>query len=207
MKKFVTLTMLLIAALTTQAQSLIGRWKYPLQVQGEKVSLIMGFNADKTATYELQTTNTSEELGALTFSFIVKGTYVVDGKDLTVNLDNTDCEIDFVEIQWSEALKASFKENPEREKTIINNMRGAMENGKAKFLKTVEKVNEFNIDKITYTTLELSDDDSAISSYKVNCVISVPLREPLGTGTCFTLHNLGRSDYGIRCITSDNIRA
>ena len=167
MKKFVTLTMLLIAALTTQAQSLIGRWKYPLQVQGEKVTLIMGFNADKTATYELQTTNTSEELGALTFSFIVKGTYVVDGKDLTVNLENTDCEIDFVEIQWSEALKASFKENPEREKTIINNMRGAMENGKAKFLKTVEKVNEFNIDKITYTTLELSDDDSAISLTRI----------------------------------------
>ena len=32
-------------------------------------------------------------------------------------------------------------------------------------------------------------------------------REPLGTGTCFTLHNLGRSDYGIRCMNSDNIRA
>ena len=80
MKKFVTLTMLLIAALTTQAQSLIGRWKYPLQVQGEKVYLIMGFNADKTATYELQTTNTSEELGALTFSFIVKGIIAISFK-------------------------------------------------------------------------------------------------------------------------------
>ena len=42
-----------------------------------------------------------------------------------------------------------------------------MENGKAKFLKTVEKVNEFNIDKITYTTLELSDDDSAISLTRI----------------------------------------
>ncbi len=167
MKKLVTVTMLLFAALTIQAQSIIGSWSFPVEVQGEKVNLIMTFNADKTANYELLTTNESEELGALTFSFVVKGTYVVDGKDLTLYLNNKDCDIDFVEIQWSEALKASFKENPEREKTIINNMRGAMEKGKSKFLRTVDEVNEFNIDKITATTLELSDDDQAVTLTRV----------------------------------------
>ena len=167
MKKLVTVTMLLFAALTIQAQSLIGRWKYPMEVQGEKVSLIMTFNADKTASYELLTTNESEELGVLTFSFVVKGTYVVDVKDLTLYLNNKDCDIDFVEIQWSEALKASFKDDPEREGTIINNMRGAMENGKSKFLSSVDEVNEFNIDKITYTTLELSDDDMAVTLTRI----------------------------------------
>ena len=167
MKKLVTVTMLLFAALTIQAQSLIGRWKDPMEVQGEKVSLIMTFNADKTASYELLTTNESEELGVLTFSFVVKGTYVVDGKDLTLYLNNKDCDIDFVEIQWSEALKASFKDDPEREGTIINNMRGAMENGKSKFLSSVDEVNEFNIDKITYTTLDLSDDDMAVTLTRI----------------------------------------
>ena len=167
MKKLVTVTMLLIAALTIQAQSLIGRWKYPMEVDGEKANLIMTFNADKTAIYELQTTTESKELGVLTFSFVVKGTYVVDGKDLTLYLNNKDCDIDFVEIQWSEALKASFKDDPEREGTIINNMRGAMENGKSKFLSSVDEVNEFNIDKITYTTLELSDDDMAVTLTRI----------------------------------------
>ena len=167
MKKLVTVTMLLIAALTIQAQSLIGRWKYPMEVDGEKANLIMTFNADKTAIYELQTTTESKELGVLTFSFVVKGTYVVDGKDLTLYLNNKECDIDFVEIQWSEALKASFKDDPEREGTIINNMRGAMENGKSKFLSSVDEVNEFNIDKITYTTLELSDDDMAVTLTRI----------------------------------------
>jgi hypothetical protein len=167
MKKLVTVTMLLIAALTIQAQSLIGRWKYPMEVDGEKANLIMTFNADKTAIYELQTTTESKELGVLTFSFVVKGTYVVDGKDLTLYLNNKECDIDFVEIQWSEALKASFKDDPEREGTIINNMRGAMENAKSKYLSSVDEVNEFNIDKITYTTLDLSDDDMAVTLTRI----------------------------------------
>lgn len=167
MKKLVTVTMLLIAALTIQAQSLIGRWKYPMEVDGEKANLIMTFNADKTAIYELQTTTESKELGVLTFSFVVKGTYVVDGKDLTLYLNNKECDIDFVEIQWSEALKASFKDDPEREGTIINNMRGAMENAKSKYLSSVDEVNEFNIDKITYATLDLSDDDMAVTLTRI----------------------------------------
>ena len=46
-------------------------------------------------------------------------------------------------------------------------MRGAMENGKSKFLSSVDEVNEFNIDKITYTTLELSDDDMAVTLTRI----------------------------------------
>ena len=103
MKKLITVTLLLLAALTTQAQSLIGTWQAPMEVEGEEVTLVVTFNADKSPVFEIQTSVNSEELGFMKFCMI-----------------------------------------------------GEM-GDKA----------EFNIDKVTPTTLELSDDDQSMTFTRI----------------------------------------
>ena len=70
MKKIATLTMLLFAVLTTQAQSLIGTWQTSMPVDGGNLPLFITFNADKSLRFEFQIPVNDEDLGFLKFSFL-----------------------------------------------------------------------------------------------------------------------------------------
>jgi hypothetical protein len=166
MKKIATLTMLLFAVLTTQAQSLIGTWQTSMPVDGGNLPLFITFNADKSLRFEFQIPVNDEDLGFLKFSFLIKGTYTAEGKDLTLYLDKNDAYIDFAEIRWSDTLKAAFAENPELEQTVMDKLKAEMEKQKPKFLSSFDEFDEkeeLNIDEVSATTLVLSDDDQAIT--------------------------------------------
>lgn len=161
MKKTIfTLLLMLVSAIALNAQSLTGHnWGTKLiSDDGKDVLVALAFDKNGACELLVGAEHQMKEDGVpitITGSVSVPGTYTLNGKDLTMDLDRSQAEVDFdYEIKGMDA-KIKAKMN----KQIKNELNGLKGEFKKTMLDGMPKMHKMKIVKLTSKELTLQIDN------------------------------------------------
>ncbi len=159
--KRLTVSLLMLIAISAQgfAADLLGKWKTVIEDEGTSIPCVMTI----TKTDLLFTVNMKEddeEMGTISASINVPGTYIRQGDKMKVNLKKEDISIKLEEFKpKDEELKKMMDESPETRESLIAMVEGVIGVYKNQLADESFIDGELTIKSITSTTLTLADDD------------------------------------------------
>lgn len=169
-KRMLFFALLLMAAVGVQAQSLTGTWKTAPETDedGDTSTWIFAFKQNSQFTLGMTMSTSDPEVGTFEFSLTMPGTYKRDGNTLTLNVDPKKSEGKISKMEFSSEMEELFKDNPELKKTIMDMMQKQVDQElKKSFQEELPFDGDLTIQKLTSTTLELTDDDDVIKFTRV----------------------------------------
>ena len=101
-KKLMTLAVLLMAAVTMNAQSIIGMWK--ADIPSNEYEIFMEFDESSQASFVVAGDIKEEDMSAKVYAG-VHGTYKLDGSTLTFDINNKEPEIEIGDLKLSGELE------------------------------------------------------------------------------------------------------
>lgn len=143
-KKMIMMAAFLIAALTMNAQSIVGTWIADLS--GEEFDLFIEFEENNDVTLALKGDINEDDIAA-TMGIIVSGTYKIEGKKVTFNFRKDEASIEINDLKLSGELAG-------QEELVKPLFEAEMEKQKDDFIKEMD-FNYATIKSITADTLEL----------------------------------------------------
>ena len=158
-KSFLTLMLMLVSAVVMNAQSLTGKqWVTKLGAEdGTDVIVALAFDNDGTCEMLVATEYEMKEDGVpitLTGSVSVPGTFTLKDKDLTMNLDRKQAEVDLdYEIKGMDAKTKELMDKEIRDE--INSLKGDF---KKEMLDGMPKMHNMKIVSLESKKLVLKDD-------------------------------------------------
>ncbi len=101
-KKLMTLAVLLMAAVTMNAQSIIGMWK--ADIPSNEFEIFMEFDESSQVSFVVAGDIKEEDMSAKVYAG-VHGTYKLDGSTLTFDINNKEPEIEIEDLKLSGELE------------------------------------------------------------------------------------------------------
>lgn len=101
-KKLMTLAVLLMAAVTMNAQSIIGMWK--ADIPSNEYEIFMEFDESSQVSFVVAGDIKEEDMSAKVYAG-VHGTYKLDGSTLTFDINNKEPEIEIEDLKLSGELE------------------------------------------------------------------------------------------------------
>ena len=101
-KKLMTLAVLLMAAVTMNAQSIIGIWK--ADIPSNEYEIFMEFDESSQVSFVVAGDIKEEDMSAKVYAG-VHGTYKLDGSTLTFDINNKEPEIEIGDLKLSGELE------------------------------------------------------------------------------------------------------
>ena len=101
-KKLMTLAVLLMAAVTMNAQSIIGMWK--ADIPSNEFEIFMEFDESSQVSFVVAGDIKEEDMSAKVYAG-VHGTYKLDGSTLTFDINNKEPEIEIGDLKLSGELE------------------------------------------------------------------------------------------------------
>ena len=157
-KRFAIFALMLMAAVGMQAQSLIGTWKTTMNEDEGKMDMYFTFS-QSTLTMKGVVTQTDPEVGTITVSVMVPGTYTRNGNTLSIKLKAEEGKVNIDKMDLNEEMTQALKEMPEMKKMLTEGLEKAMNDGKADLIKDLSSVaGDVEIESLTATKLILTDE-------------------------------------------------
>ncbi len=159
---------MLLGAISLQAQSLAGSWVTILEEGGNNIAVLFGFDeADNTIVktiYEIH----DKGMGTVNLELTAEGKYKVNGKKLMLHLDKNKTEVGIGDVEWTDQMKAKFKQDPNLEKTIRQTLKNKFEEQKDAFTEELFTDEEMTIISLTSTALVLKSEDDTMTFKRFN---------------------------------------
>ena len=158
-KRFVIFALMLMAAVGMQAQSLIGTWKNVTEEYGTKIDMCFIFNQ---STFSLKTTftQTDPQVGTITMSILLPGTYTCSGNTLILKPKGEQAKMNLDKVDFNEEITQTIKEMPELKKTITDAMEKSMNEGKDELVnKYSSMTSDLTMESLTDTKLIFVEED------------------------------------------------
>ena len=166
-KSFAIFALMLMAAVGMQAQSLIGTWKTVITEDGEKMDMYFIFS-QRTVTIKGVVTQADPEVGTITVSVTVPGTYTRSGNTLSIKLNGEQATINIDKMDLNEEMTKALKEMPELKKMLTEGLEKTMSDGKDELVKDLSSLaGEVEIESLTATELILVEDDEKVTFTRV----------------------------------------
>ena len=143
-KKLMTLAVLLMAAVTMNAQSIIGMWK--ADIPSNEYEIFMEFDESSQVSLVVAGDIKEEDMSAKVYAG-VHGTYKLDGSTLTFDINNKEPEIEIGDLKLSGELEG-------KEEMVKSLLMKAMEAEQEELFSDLE-FEKVTIVSLTDVTLEL----------------------------------------------------
>ena len=143
-KKLMTLAVLLMAAVTMNAQSIIGMWK--ADIPSNEYEIFMEFDESSQVSFVVAGDIKEEDMSAKVYAG-VHGTYKLDGSTLTFDINNKEPEIEIEDLKLSGELEG-------KEEMVKSLLMKAMEAEQEELFSDLE-FEKVTIVSLTDVTLEL----------------------------------------------------
>jgi hypothetical protein len=143
-KKLMTLAVLLMAAVTMNAQSIIGMWK--ADIPSNEYEIFMEFDESSQVSLVVAGDIKEEDISAKVYAG-VHGTYKLDGSTLTFDINNKEPEIEIGDLKLSGELEG-------KEEMVKSLLMKAMEAEQEELFSDLE-FEKVTIVSLTDVTLEL----------------------------------------------------
>ena len=143
-KKLMTLAVLLMAAVTMNAQSIIGIWK--ADIPSNEYEIFMEFDESSQVSLVVAGDIKEEDMSAKVYAG-VHGTYKLDGSTLTFDINNKEPEIEIEDLKLSGELEG-------KEEMVKSLLMKAMEAEQEELFSDLE-FEKVTIVSLTDVTLEL----------------------------------------------------
>ena len=166
MKKAVMfLTLLLLTVASVSAQEIFGNWKRTEVEKGAKFTMFLNFVDETNVRFRAKGEIDEPEVGNITVTFTLKGTYAKKKKVLTFNYDKTSAKVTLDDIKFSGALAEAVKDNSELAKTVKKMAASGLDDLKNKMVDELNAHGTYNILSLTPTELKISDENGEIEQY------------------------------------------
>ena len=163
-KKLIIFSLMLITVMGMQAQSLIGTWK---TVMNDDDDMYLIFN-QSTLILKGVFTQSNPEVGKITVSILVPGTYTRSGNALSIKLKGEQADMNIDKMDLNDNLKKMLEEMPELKTTLDQTLEDAMSEGKDDLVKELSSLEgELEIESLTDTMLILSEDNEKLTFTRV----------------------------------------
>ena len=143
-KKLMTLAVLLMAAVTMNAQSIIGMWK--ADIPSNEYEIFMEFDESSQVSFVVAGDIKEEDMSAKVYAG-VHGTYKLDGSTLTFDINNKEPEIEIEDLKLSGELEG-------KEEMVKSLLMKAMEAEQEELFSDLE-FEKVTIVSLTDVTLEM----------------------------------------------------
>ena len=143
-KKLMTLAVLLMAAVTMNAQSIIGMWK--ADIPSNEYEIFMEFDESSQVSFVVAGDIKEEDMSAKVYAG-VHGTYKLNGSTLTFDINNKEPEIEIGDLKLSGELEG-------KEEMVKSLLMKAMEAEQEELFSDLE-FEKVTIVSLTDVTLEL----------------------------------------------------
>ena len=156
-KRIALFALLLVAAMGLQAQSIVGTWKTSMMDDGQKMDFYFVFT-QSTLTMKGTMTQHDPEVGTITVSVKVPGTYTRSGNTLNVKTAPSQAKLSIDKMDFVGELAQLMKQSPEMKKMLEDQVQKAMEGSKGEIVSGFPKSGQITIVQNTGTKLLLRDE-------------------------------------------------
>jgi hypothetical protein len=170
-KKLFMFSLMLFAAMSIQAQSLIGTWKTATEIDedGDATSWTFTFKKGNLMTLKMTMSSSDEEVGAFEFGLSIPGSYKRTGNSLSLSLDPSKANGKIEKMEFKGEMATLINSSAEMKKTVTDMLQTQVDQElKKNFSDELPFDGEIIIVSLTSTTLELQADDELLKFTRVN---------------------------------------
>lgn len=163
-------TLMLFAAMSIQAQSLIGTWKTGTTIDddGDATTWIFIFKSNNEFTLKMTMSTSDEEVGTIEFGLTMPGTYKRSGDVISLTVDPNKSQGKIEKMNFTGEMAALVNESAEMKKTVMDMLQKQVDTElKKNFADQLPFDGDLTITKLTSTTLELLSDDEMLKFTRV----------------------------------------
>ena len=167
MKRILLITCALMAAMIISAQSIQGSWMSPAPFDDNDVQGNIYFTFGNIVELKVIATGKLDEMGSITFSASIPGTYKQEGKILKLNLDSKRSETKIEKMDFKPEVQQYFDQNPDVKKKLIDGMMPIVTEIRDEIAKDLGGNQTMTIKELTATKLILLDEDEPMEFTRV----------------------------------------
>ena len=167
MKRIVFITCARMAAMTISAQSIQGSWMSPAPFDDNDVQGNIYFTFGNTVELKVIATGKLDEMGSITFSASILGTYKQEGKILKLNLDSKRSETKIEKMDFKPEVQQYFDQNPDVKKKLTDGLMPIVTEIRDELAKDLGGNQTLTIKELTATKLILLDEDEPMEFTRV----------------------------------------
>ena len=167
MKRILFITCALMAAMTISAQSIQGSWMSPAPFEENDVKGNIYFTFGNTVELKVIATGKLDEMGSITFSASIPGTYKQEGKILKLNLDSKRSETKIEKMDFKPEVQQYFDQNPDVKKKLTDGLMPIVTEIRDELAKDLGGNQTLTIKELTATKLILLDEDEPMEFTRV----------------------------------------
>lgn len=153
--------LVLIASMSMQAQSLVGKWKTQLTENGQKMDCVFTYKENKTFNMKMKVAANDPEVGTIHMSMSTNGKYVhkADSSKLELTMNAKSARLDIDRIEFASRLRTTIGMVPGMEETVRKELNKTLDGRKDELLESIPANGMMIIEKLTDTELVLKDKD------------------------------------------------
>ena len=163
MKNFLTLAVLLQMVLTVSAQSIEGKWKANIKDDsGINIPCTVTFTNKGGMTLNANIKQSDPQVGTVHIALKTAGTYLVEGKELTITLNPKKSMVEVTRIDYTSTLKMAMTSQPGLETQILNTMNEQLRSEAANMVKEMPMNGKMTINEQTDKKMVLTSGKETI---------------------------------------------
>ena len=156
-----------MAAMIISAQSIQGSWMSPAPFDDNDVQGNIYFTFGNTVELKVIATGKLDEMGSITFSASIPGTYKQEGKILKLNLDSKRSETKIEKMDFKPEVQQYFDQNPDVKKKLTDGLMPIVTEIRDELAKDLGGNQTLTIKELTATKLILLDEDEPMEFTRV----------------------------------------
>ena len=160
-KRMMFLALMLIAALGMQAQSLNGTWKTTLNDDEIDMDFYLTF-AQKALTMKAIIREFDPEVGHITLSVEIPGTYTCTGNTLKMKTDIKQAKVKIDKLDFVAEIADVLRGSPELKKKVSDELQKEFEKSKEELVSDLPQNSELKIESQTASKLTVRDESGEL---------------------------------------------
>lgn len=156
MRKLSFILLMVIAAMTASAQSLVGNWKADINDnEVQNGCMFMDFSKNNMLKITFDMTMSSPEVGSIRFALSIKGPYSLDENKISFKAYKSSVDFQILERHFTPDLQAALSMDPSIGKMIDDEMRKVILDEKEGLGSVFNDVENMTIIELTDKTLKV----------------------------------------------------
>ena len=156
-KKIFISALMLIAAVSMQAQSILGKWEANMSEGDQQILIYFNFSQSKL-DLSIVAHMSDPEIGTISVSANIPCSYTQAGDKLTIKPTTSDVNLNIDKIEFTAEIKEVLDQNPELKQQLMDQVKGAMDSSKGDILGELPSNGELTIVSNTGKELTLRDE-------------------------------------------------
>lgn len=148
---------MLIAAVSMQAQSILGKWEANMSEGDQQILIYFNFTQSKL-DLSIVGHMSDPEVGTISISATIPCTYTHAGDKLTIKPTTSDVKLNVDKIEFTAEIKEVLDQNPELKQQLLDQVTSAMDSSKGDILSELPSDGELTIVSNTGKELILRDE-------------------------------------------------